>query len=297
MRADVLIQEVTAKCDVLKRAGIWLPEPSMRPRAWLQNFDERDRSLAALLLDKFTFYNARLTDALLIASYSSIADGLPKGPDAPCRNQLLSALTTAVFTPVRGERPNLTDSGLMLCRRARQLIGIPESLIVETGAAIDHAYAGKTVVFLDDFIGSGDQFLATWRGKDNGRSFEVAQSKSGFVAIYLTLVSTTFGLSKIEKLASTVAVCATHVLDEQSTVEGLLKRSPQLQVALHDFLRKYSARLAPKEEYIANNASYLSLGYKERGLLLGFEHGIPDSTLPIFWAPGNDNWEPLIERR
>ena len=68
MRADIVVQEVIAKCDVLKRAGLWLPEPSMRPRAWLQNFDEEDKRLAALLLDKFTFYNSRLTDALLKAS-------------------------------------------------------------------------------------------------------------------------------------------------------------------------------------------------------------------------------------
>lgn len=297
MRADTQIQEILAKCDILKSARLWPPEPILRPRAWLKNFEESDAYIAAFLLDKFTFYNRTLTDALLVASYHSIGDGMPKGPASPDSTDLVISLGTAIITPVKGERPNPTDSGYLLCRKARQLLRLNDAFIQDTDIALQHAYDGKTVVFIDDFVGSGDQFLTTWKAEDaSGRSFAKAKAVSQFTAIYITLVTTDFGLKNIHDNAPTVAVCATHVLDKRSTLEGVIESNPNMRSPILKFLAKYTPKLTPSEEYIANVPSYLMFGYKQRGLMFGFEHSIPDATLPIFWAPGQDNWEPLIER-
>lgn len=296
MRSDVLIEEVLAKCDVLKKASFWVPEPRIRPRAWILNFDDVDRRLAALLLDRFTFYNHRFTDSLLVASYHSIGDGLPKGPNAPSVGGLLGALPSAAFSPVTGEHPNPTDSGYLLCRKARQLLGIPEDLIVQTHTALDYAYKGRPIVFLDDFVGSGDQFLTTWNRVTPRGSFADAMATTGFVAIYITLVTTDWGLKVIHRSVPEVAVCAAHVLKCKNTVAGLVRGGIASAREIRTFLSKYAQRLVPKEDYIANNPAYLMYGYKKRGLLFGFEHSIPDATLPIFWSPGNNNWEPLVAR-
>ena len=114
MRVDVYVKDVLARCEALKRAGMWLPEPAIRPRAWIENFEDADKKVAAQLLERFVFYNQRLTDSLLVASFNSIADGLNKGPSAPSREQLLRALLNAIFTPISGETPNPTDSGYFL---------------------------------------------------------------------------------------------------------------------------------------------------------------------------------------
>lgn len=298
MRDDVLIQDVLNKCESLKNVGFWLPASGIRPTPWLNNFDDDDKVLAAFLLDKFTFYNTQLTNSLLIASYHSIGDGLPKAPSAPLRENLISSLKTAVFTPVTGENPNPTDSGNLFCRKARQILNISEDNIVSPEDAVKHAAAGNTVVFLDDFIGSGDQFNKTWNrvyGRTNPRSFKQVQASTNFTAIYISLVATDFGLQKIHSTAPNVAVSTTHVITSKSTFQGLEISNEKRQL-LERLLDKYSSRLRPKEEYIASEPLYLKYGYKERGLMFGFEHSIPDATLPIFWAPG-DNWEPLIERR
>ena len=121
-------------------------------------------------------------------------------------------------------------------------------------------------------------------------------STTRFVAIYVTLVTTDFGLGEINKNAPEVAVCATHTLETKSTIFGMADGNPSLQMELDAFLNKYSSRLSPSESYIATNPAYLMHGYKNRGLMLGFEHSIPDATLPIFWSPGTSDWEPLIER-
>lgn len=297
MRADTQVQEILAKCDILKRAGLWPAEPILRPRAWLANFEAQDVHVAAFLLDKFTYYNRSLTDALLVASYNSIGDGMPKGPSAPLGFDLIASLNSAILTPVKGEKPNPTDSGYLLCRKARQLLHLSDSFILETDAALQHAYSGGTVVFIDDFVGSGDQFLTTWKTVDkSGRSFENANTVAGFTALYVTLVTTDFGLQNINGNAPTVAVCATHVIERKSTLQGVIDSNPGMRSPILRLLSKYSSRLAPSEQYIVNNQNWLMFGYKERGLMFGFEHSIPDATLPIFWSPGNNNWEPLIER-
>lgn len=295
MRDDLFITEVLAKCDVLKRARMWPGEPRMRPRLWLRNFDESDRAVAAALLEKFTFYNAHHTDALLAASFAALGDGRAKCPKARGREELISALGTAVFTPVLGEHPDPTDSGNFLCRRTRQLL-FPDADTVAIEAAIDHAYAGQPVVFVDDFVGSGDQFLSTWGRDHGGRSFAKAQQETEFVPIYVALVSTSFGLCQIQKRAPAVSVSVTHVLEKRSTLDGIRESNPTLGQALEELLAKYSDRLRPREKYIADNANYLKYGYKERKLMMAFDHSVPDATLPIFWSPGQPNWEPLIER-
>jgi hypothetical protein len=58
MLADLYIDSVLAKCEALKKGGIWAPEPHLRPAAWLANFkDPQERLLAAILLDNFIFYS------------------------------------------------------------------------------------------------------------------------------------------------------------------------------------------------------------------------------------------------
>ncbi|WP_338500796.1 phosphoribosyltransferase-like protein [Delftia tsuruhatensis] len=295
MRVDVYIKDVLARCEALKKSGMWLPEPTIRPRAWLENFDDCDKILAAQLLERFVFYNQRLTDSLLTTSFYSIADGLKKGPKAPTREHLLQALPIGVFTPVSGENPNPTDSGYFLCRRARQVLNVHEDKIKTTSEALSAAKNGNPVIFVDDFIGSGDQFLSTWKDRRNGYSFEDLHSKVGFSAIYVALVGTDIGISAIGTQAPSVAVCVTHKIDDRGTLRGIQASNPPLYDQIDSLLEKYMPRLTPHDAYMHKN-QYLKYGYKHRGLFLAFEHSVPDATLPIFWCRGTNNWEPLIER-
>ncbi|MBB4863194.1 hypothetical protein HNP46_002041 [Pseudomonas nitritireducens] len=296
MLSDAHVSEVIAKCEVLKAAGLWAREPKLRPRAWLENFETADRPTAAFLLDKFTFYNSDLTCKLLISSYMSLGDGMPKALFQRTPEDIFKDLNSAIITPVKGEQPNPTDSGYLVCRMARQVFHIEEKYVLDTSAALKHAYTGGTIIFVDDFVGSGDQFLTTWKSPDRqGKSFSDAQAKTNFLAIYITLIVTDFGLKNIQQTAPYVSVCSAHILTEKSTIRGILKESPLMQPMVETFLNKYIQRLTPSEPYMTTG-NYLKYGYKERGLLLGFDHSVPDATLPIFWSKGIENWEPLIER-
>ncbi len=270
----------------------------MNPAAWLRNFDDCDKKIAAMLLDRFSFYNDYSTNLLLKSSWNSISDGLEKGPSAPIRDELIASLENSIFVPVNGEVPSPTDSGYLFCRKARQVLGITDDRFHSPSDAIEHARKGTTIVFLDDFVGSGDQFIDTWQRAQTsqGEGFLDIYNNSPFPCIYMNLVTTEYGYNNIANAIPHVALCSTHILTSKSTIQGLIREGIFDRQILTDFLTKYTPKLRPSENYIANNPSYLKWGYKERGLMLGFEHSIPDATLPIFWSTGIDGWEPLIER-
>ena len=298
MRVDVYVKEVLARCEALKRSGMWLSEPRIRPRAWIENFDECDKYLAAKLLERFVFYSQLLTDALLTASFYSIGDGLKKGPVEHSRDEFLALLPNAIFTPVLGENPNPTDSGYYLCRRTRQVLAVDEDKqIKSTREALEAAKLGKTIIFVDDFIGSGDQFLKTWRDGSSGTSFEIIQQQVGFPSIYVSLVGTESGIYNIWQGAPNVSVCVTHKIDERETIWGIRKSDQDLFDQIDYLLKKYAPRLTPNvnDQYM-KQGEFIIYGYKNRGLFFAFEHSVPDATLPIFWCRGTNNWEPLIER-
>jgi hypothetical protein len=294
MRIDIYQKEVLQKCDALRKAGLWPSEQFLRPTAWLNNFEEQDRGIAAFLLDKFTFYSQRYTDALLTSSYNSLNSFLN-----PCSQEEANKLISdAKFTLITGETPNPTDSGFLICRRLRQLFNIRESNIVSPEQALSHAISGGMVIFVDDFIGSGDQFLRTWKRNYSSNypcSFFDIASQRDFHSIYLTIIALDSGLENIRNEAPSVNVAACHVLDEKSTVHGIVSNLFTTS-EINNFLEKYVDRLTPREHYIERHREFKKFGYHSKGLMLGFEHSVPDASLPIFWSIGTDGWVPLFER-
>ncbi len=294
MRTDIYQKDVLSKCKLFKASTLWPNEQKIRPRAWIDNFEEKDKEIASLLLDCFIYYKNDHTDALLMSAYHSIAHlDIDLGSSS-----LEQFMGNAKFTVVTGEEPNPTDSGNFIIRKVRQLLKVPEHNIVPVEDAIAHAKQGGTVIFLDDFIGSGDQFIRTWQrkyGNQPQQSFEDIYQTKSFHGIYVTLVACSKGMETIRLKAPSVHVAPAHVLSQTSSVFGIELRNIN-QFQLDEFLTKYSARLTPNEQYIANYPHFKKYGYHGIGALMAFEHSVPDATLPIFWSPGTDDWVPLIER-
>ncbi|WP_409424609.1 MULTISPECIES: hypothetical protein [unclassified Pseudoalteromonas] len=286
MRSDIYINEVVSKCEVLVKSGLWDDHEKLRVRGWLNNFDEVDKYIAAKLLDRFIYYSNKHTDALLKAAYNSIGADQDKS--------LCNMLDDVIFTPVTGEEPNPTDSGHLICRKVRQLFNIPEAQIVDQPTALAFAKQGKTIIFLDDFVGSGQQFEKTWIRGIDGDSFKKLNSHTNFNAIYLTILSTEIGKKHIESVAPQVKLLMAHVITDNYKVQNI-NFGDITQNQISAFLMKYAPRLTPREQYMQNLNSKM-YGFTLKGLLFSFEHSVPDATLPIFWSPGNDGWIPLIER-
>jgi hypothetical protein len=299
MRPDLYIRNVLEKCGSLKRAGVWANESRIRPTAWLSNFDESEQPIAAVLLDHFVFASAAAVDRMLLSGYRAMRDRMVRchGKDVA-----KAILRDAVFTAVEGEDPNVTDSGNLFCRKIRQIVSISESRFLCPSDAMTVASGGRPVIFVDDFVGSGDQFASTWtRQYLDGfpRSFKDAHDRRPFPAYYLTLVASAGGIDNISHGAPLVEVVATHVLNGEYSVHALptsplLPDLPDIPGQIDNLIEKYHKYL-DVPPYLESSTGR-KFGYHGLGFLFAFDHSTPDATIPLLWAEGPEGWTPLVRR-
>ncbi|NBD08023.1 phosphoribosyltransferase-like protein [Corallococcus silvisoli] len=306
MRPDTFVESVIARCEALKAARLWHGEPAIRPRAWLENFSPADRLIGAAILSQFIFIADAHANKMITAAFGRLVEQVAVGAtsDAERRRVLDSFLANAVFTRTEGEDPNPTDSGNMYCRKVRQVLQIPESRILEPHDALQAACSGAPVVFVDDFIGSGNQMIETWKRPYRAGSlgsFEDAFSANPFDVHYLCIVASSYGMSSLRDEAEMISVHCAHELDEGYSVRRIdeslsLAGVSPVSGSVEEFLERASQGLI-LPAYMRTGTQY-KYGYHDLALTLAFEHSVPDATIPIIWAPSNSSsWVPLCPRR
>jgi hypothetical protein len=214
-------------------------------------------------------------------------------------------LENTAIVRVTGESPNDSDSGYLFTRYAKQYLEIPENRIYTPESAARLVKLGQVnrVVFVDDFVGSGDQFIKTWK-----RSLTVGGERLSFQSLsaattlqardtefyYCPLICTKFGAGEIASECPDVEIVAAHTLDPRQSAlspESFIWRE-DMALSGPTFVRKASERAG-----IPNLSGEVGCwsGYHALGLALAFDHGWPDATLPIFYHDKN-GWLPLLKR-
>lgn len=195
------------------------------------------------------------------------------------------------------EPNNPAGSGNIASRIVREEIGIPNSRLFVPEALVSHIVGSKkppTIVFVDDFAGTGLQFTDTWVRKHivNGREYSFASLAldKKILRVYFTpAICTSSARRAILDLNPIIAVEPAHILPPQySAKEWNTRLVPSnLTSKLDEFLRKY----APNAGYDAEHR----YGVGECGLAISFEHSTPDNTLPVFnGGPRKpSSWTPL----
>ncbi len=154
----------------------------------------------------------------------------------------------------------------------------------------------RPVVFVDDFVGTGRQFVATWNrrvfvGGNVTLSFgNVASTVRGANFYYCPLICSQAGYQVIRREVPQVTIVPAHLLSERYS-------------ALHPHSVLWPDALRPGAISFVRNASLRAgipeskwRGFGENGLALAFSHCVPDATMPIFYWE-QDGWNPLIQRR
>lgn len=162
---DLTDEFVLARCDFFTQVQLWPLRTDINPRRWLDNFLEHERRHAHYLLNSFIYFSTGVVEQVVCDNVEALS-----------RNVVLDRIGADPFGAwvdfvdemrvviVRGEDPHPTDSGYIFSRIARDRLGIPESNILDVPDALRALKAGlgAPIVFLDDFVGSGDQFVDTW---------------------------------------------------------------------------------------------------------------------------------------
>jgi hypothetical protein len=286
---------VLEKCDYFVDVQLWPLKKDANPEGWLQNFLPEEEEHAHCLLHAFQYFAAHLVDELFRSAIQNLSTVVcaPTESFLPAQTRWRSFLAQAIFTYVEGEEPNASDSGFAFVRRARNLIEVDESRIKMNADALLLAMRSGSrppIIFVDDFVGSGDQFVKCWHRRRKldrsvSTSFAEVAAATGGDYFYCPLVVTATGAERIRRECREVQLQPVHVL---STRDSALAPDSyvwptHLQPTASEFLERASKRAG----------IFDWKGYADLGLTIGFAHCVPDATLPLFvWK--ENGWTPLV---
>jgi len=293
------------KCERFVDFALWPSGDVIGPKRWLGNFKPAELECAYHLLNAFVFYSDRLVEHVFAAGFHHLSNLVrSKGQGfVDSKSAWHRFLDQILVTYVTGENPNPTDSGLAFARKARKVLGIPEDQILSPEQTLHILSSNplRPVLFVDDFVGSGNQFKETWQRKYlsiSGMpvSFEAHSANfPGSKYFYCPAMCTTYGRQEIEKVCgSQLLISPGNWIPEESGVFHANSSvwPPHLRSAGPEFVRVTSERAGiPDTDGGVDDWR----GFHKLGLTLSFVDSIPDATLPIFYWEQN-GWVPLIRR-
>jgi hypothetical protein len=287
-------------------AQLWPRAVRFDPKGWLENFDATDQKYAIRLLQGFTYFADELVGALFQGAVQNLSQLVVQNKDNyfSASAQWGQFLESAIVVRVEGRNSSDADSGFIFTRMARDRLGVQEGRILPPSKALEQLRATPrgNVIFVDDFVGSGEQFETTWSKIHQLSDLASASFKSlvgtigsGAVGFYYCpLLCTEVGRDRIAASCPLVKVVPAHVLPE--TYSALSSKSviwrDDMQLDGPLFIERASVKAGiPFRE----GQEGCWTGYGSLGLALAFEHGCPDAVLPIFTHQQN-GWKPLLKK-
>lgn len=292
-------EEVVAGKQYLSTIGHWPKIPARaNPERWLNGFRPEDVDHAVGLLESLVYFSMEQTTKLCTSLFHSLSEEVTTGMAsyADRKAAWTSFVASCLVTFPTGEIPNPTDSGHTFARLARQELEIDESRFLYPEHVVETLYRGEhtPIVMVDDFAGSGDQFLKTWSREylmpdGTKASFESVAKSSTIDVHYIPAVATEYAVRRIEGGAPDVNLRTAHMLTAHySAVDPDSAVFPDaLRLGARAFVARASAQagIPPGRE----------LGWHDLALAIAFEHSVPDATLPILWAD-TPTWNSLLRR-
>ena len=294
---------VIEKCNYFATVGLWPLRQVLDPDRWLSNFEDDERELAVHLLNQFMYFSEHLVDAIFRAAFQILSRSSTRPGESflASHKDWRTYVDSAIITYVTGEEPNPTDSGLTFARKARQILGIRVDQIMTPDDAINLLihHGARPVIFVDDFVGTGNQFEATWTRQttidSETISFERLSQQCGFNFSYCPAFATELGIQTLRRTCPQVTLCAGNVIPSTygATAEDSVIWPADKRTLGKEFIRRASERAGlPNTNGLATNDWQ---GFNRLGLTLALHNSVPDATLPIFYWKEN-GWRPLIPR-
>lgn len=285
-------------CEYFHNLGLWNGLAPEQVARWLDNFEQGELAHAEALIESLVYVNDEMAERLFTSAFHALSDRVAGGgsyADRVARWQRFR--DDMLVTYVTGEQPNPSDSGFTFARLARRNWLVEEQRILSPEDALRHQITNSAtpMIFVDDFCGSGEQFLKTWRRQvvvGIGKQSFASASASGRLgeAFYCLPVITEYALVRLRREAPAVSVQAAHVLPTQYGAQhpDTILFPEHLRSSKDQFLASATGR--------AFGPMASPLGFHDLGLAVAFEDSTPDACLPLLWEEAV-NWSPLVPRR
>ncbi len=298
--SDIYINNVIERCENLIAYGIWSGIELTRLRKWLCNFDDgEEKYFAACILDSLIYRSEGQTFALIQQLFQRIlpdlnrSDPMPISPAVDWKKSLKKSNQDCdpgirLVVAVKSSDPP-TKSAHAVARYMKRSFSINERWIIKpTEMENQINYGIKVFLFIDDFLGTGNQFSTFI--KDEGLS----QCLSSIYAAYIPLTAHKDGIKNLRYKFNNLRVTAVEILDETHNLFhescNCFKDGKNNHISARMFydnlLKVKNIKIKPvRQDFFGN----LELAYI-------FSHAAPNNCLPILWWKETPTWHPLFDR-
>ncbi|MFI8609705.1 hypothetical protein ACIGFL_15465 [Pseudomonas sp. NPDC077649] len=294
----IFFENVITSTKTLISSGLWKEVNLRTLQDWIEHFEtDQEKVLCGLLLDSLIFRSRAQTQALLSNVIEKSIPQLIQSSHPEVASSLHKTLTAKypgkerekiIIVPVIRDIDPPTKSGPLVARLYKKDIGVNEKFMEWPWKLQTKAEQANIVIFIDDFVGTGDQFLEFFK-----LFFPNQTTHKDIEYIYAPLGACKTGLDKIKEEIPRIKICqAETILPENKFFSGLPMRYKGLdeefvqsmKVTYEEFLKKVGlGKLKDK------------FGYGELELTYAYAHGTPNATLPILWA-ANEQYQPIFSR-
>lgn len=289
--SDILFRSL----DLIGR-GIWSGIDQVRLRKWMKNFTtNEEKYFAASVLDALIYRSDEQTTALVLQLFQRSLvdlvrlDPLPLGTVDNWIERLQGRDPgIRLVAAVKRSDPPYKSAHIVSRLMKRQFLIRPE-WIAKPWELDEHIRAGaKVLVFIDDFLGTGQQFEELLTQEHLGSIFGAAY------VIYAPFVAHHAGIDYLRRKYPQLRVTAAEVLDERHELFNPTARAFDDDVNTSEVAKDFYFVLLQKKGILLHGDD--RLGFGGLGLTYVFEHAIPDNNLPLLWHPSGADWFPLFDR-
>lgn len=291
--AGMFVESVKADSKQLIERGLWDIRMA-RFDSWSRQFcGPEEQFFAASLLDQLIFRTTQQFEAGLRALFRGNLNG-KVFPDAQDLHlfQLISDQDDSKIrlVPVICETDPPTKSGPLVLRRLQRILQIRQKWMCWPWQATDDI--GKkgveTVIFVDDFLGSGRQFVKFFK------QWEFDKYTEGVRYFYAPVVAHQQGIDHLASQLPVVCVVPAETLGDSHAFfsNGVWERLGRGCISA-DEAKAWYLEFAGQKDIDPNEVG--RLGYGDLALTFGFSHSTPNNSLPILWYE-TTSWQPLLER-
>lgn len=291
-------ENVLTSTKTLISSGLWKDVNIRSLERWTDYFEgHEEKVLCGLLLDSLTYRSRVQTQALLFNVLEKSIPQILRNSSLNLEKSLYGTLTAKYpgrdknkikIVPVISDIDPPTKSGPLVARLYKKEVGVNERFMEWPWKLESHSSEVELVIFIDDFVGSGDQFLEFLE-----RFFPEGNFNDGTQYVYAPLGACKSGVENIVKKAPRVKVCHAEMVEEENYFfSGLTSRYKELGVECEDAIKVIYENFMKKVGLGRLKHKY---GYGALELTYAYAHGTPNATLPVFWA-ANEHYQPVFSR-
>ena len=293
------ISRILARAQDLIRNGVWEGIQKDRLDNWLGALNNFQAGLlAAYILDSLCYRSKGQYWALLDCMLEDLFVNIPATRKLPARQMSFKETFKSgplcmhhglVVAPVIGSSQPPTKSGPYILRLIEKKFRLDKN-VMSWPHKLSLCEKLTHVFFVDDFCGTGDQFVEFLEDIDFS---SLCQKFEGLQVTYLVTVIHQKGLEKIKTQFPQINIRYAEFLPLEDA--DIFSDKSIGRYAVPNFaqtIRDQYEAVISKGGYGRNVEKY---GYGQLGLTYGFAHGTPNNSLPILWMHG-DNIPPLMDR-